>query len=388
MVRIEVDAGEQAGDVGVLRIGGVKFFQQRDGLGSFGGIVGGKIGAGDESGEGGIGWVGGEGGREQSFGVCGAALGEQDVGQRGDSLRVASLFGEGEVAAVGALCGGQVGGGLGDLGGKHDVFGGLGREVEGGEQLGGGGRGIGRRGLLFEPGQGAEGACLEGGRDVGELGCGEELAAGLGRARRAGQQQAEGDVWGGEEWVGGDGLAVAGLSGEGFRVWRGWVRGFRSEGFEGEAEVVEHLGVVGGLGVEASEDFEGGGEVAGGQRVVGLLDERGFGRGFAVGVGEVLCGERGCGEQSGEKEYGRAANPRVAANPRIAIELRYMGHPISVCKAGSHALYRSPHFSLERRTLKRPLGCRRSRRTLKSLRRQCTWSPTCMGTASWPSTVR
>jgi hypothetical protein len=98
-------------------------------------------------------------------------------------------------------------------------------------------------------------------------------------------------------------LAVAGLGGEGFGVWRGWVRGFRSEGFEGEAEVVEDLGVVGGLGVEAGEDFECGGKVAGGQRVVGLLDERGLGRGFAVGVGEVLRGEI-CGEEnSGEKKY-------------------------------------------------------------------------------------
>ena len=41
VVRIEVDAGEQAGDVGVLRIGGVEFFQQRGGLGDLGGIVGG-----------------------------------------------------------------------------------------------------------------------------------------------------------------------------------------------------------------------------------------------------------------------------------------------------------------------------------------------------------
>ncbi len=191
--------------------------------------------------------------------------------------------------------------------------------------------GLERRGLLVELGQRAEGACLERGRGVGELGRGEQLAAGLDGARRAGQQQAEGYVWGGEERIGGDGLAIVELSGGGFGIWRGWVRGFRSEGFESEAEVVEDLGVVGGLGVEAGEDFEGGGKVAGGQRVVGLLDERGLGRGFAVGVGEVLRGERGCGEERGEEEYGRAANPR------IAIELRCMGHPIIACKVETHA---------------------------------------------------
>jgi hypothetical protein len=123
---------------------------------------------------------------------------------------------KGEVAAVGALGGGQVGGGLGDLGGEQDVFGGLGREVEGGEQFGGGGRGVGS--LLVELGQGAEGAGLERGRGVWELGCGEQLAACLDRAPRAGQQQAEGNVRGGEERVGGDGLPVAGLGGEGFGV--------------------------------------------------------------------------------------------------------------------------------------------------------------------------
>ena len=196
----------------------MKFFQQRGGLDGFGGIVGGKIGAGEQSGERGIGWVGGEGGREQGFGVGWAALGQQDVGERGDGLRVLRV--EGEVAAVGALGSGQVCGRLGDLGGKLYVFGGLGGEVEGGEQLGGGCRGIGRRGLLVEPGQGAVGAGLQGGRGVGELGRGEQLAAGLGGARRTGQQQAERDVRGGEERIGGDGLAVVRLGGEGLGAGR------------------------------------------------------------------------------------------------------------------------------------------------------------------------
>ena len=88
VVGIQVDAGQQAGDVGVLRIGGVEFFQQRRGLSDLGGIVGSEVGAGEQGGEGGVGWVGGEGGREQSFGVGGAVLGKQDVGKRGDGLRV------------------------------------------------------------------------------------------------------------------------------------------------------------------------------------------------------------------------------------------------------------------------------------------------------------
>ena len=163
-----------------------------------------------------------------------------------------------------------------------------------------------------EPGQGAEGAGLERGRGVGELGCGEQLAAGLGGARRAGQQQAERNVRGGKERVGGDGLAVVGLGGGSFGVWRGWSWGFRAEGFEGEAEVVEDLGVVGELGVEAGENLKRGGKVAGGQRVVGLLDERGLRRGFAVGVGEVLRGECGCEKQSGEEEGHGAAQPLLA----------------------------------------------------------------------------
>jgi hypothetical protein len=47
VVRVDVDAGEQAGDVGVLGIGGVQFFQQRRGECVLGGIAGGKVGAGD-----------------------------------------------------------------------------------------------------------------------------------------------------------------------------------------------------------------------------------------------------------------------------------------------------------------------------------------------------
>ena len=114
-----------------------------------------------------------------------------------------------------------------------------------------------------EPGEGAEGAGLEGGVRVGEGDGGVELGVGLGGARRAGEQQAQSDARGGEERVGVDGLAVAGLGvrrvGSGVC---GGCGGGRRQSFEGEAEVVEDLGVVGGLGVEGGEDLEGGGEVA------------------------------------------------------------------------------------------------------------------------------
>ena len=203
--------------------------------------------------------MGGKGGREQGFGVGGVVFGEQDVGEGGDGLRGLRRCREGEIAAVGPFGGGQVCGGFGDLGGKEDVFGGLGCEIEGCEQLGGGGGGVGRRLRVpdkVEAGESAEGAGFERGRDVREMGRGEQLAAGLGGAVGAGEQQAERDVRGGEERVGGNGLAVAGFGGEGLWTVRGgWSGVSRTEGFEGEAEVVEELGVVGGLGVEVGEDL-------------------------------------------------------------------------------------------------------------------------------------
>ena len=60
-------------------------------------------------------------------------LGEQDVCEGGGSLRGFGIgaFGEGEVAAVGALGCGKVGGGFGDLGGEEDVFGEFGGELDG-----------------------------------------------------------------------------------------------------------------------------------------------------------------------------------------------------------------------------------------------------------------
>ena len=107
--------------------------------------------------------------------------------------------------------------------------------------------------------------------------------------------------------VGGDGLAVVRLGGGSLGVLCGWGRhgwgwGFRAKSFEGQSEVVDDLWVVGELSAETVEDFERGGEVAGCQRVVGLLDEGGLRSGFAIGVREVLRGERGSEVQSGKKE--------------------------------------------------------------------------------------
>jgi hypothetical protein len=74
------------------------------------------------------------------------------------------------------------------------------------------------------------------------------------------------------------------------------------EAFEGEAKVVEDLGIVGGLGVEGGEEAEGGGEVGGGEGVVGLLDEGSGGGGFGLGLREVLCEEHG--GEGGRQEQG------------------------------------------------------------------------------------
>ena len=80
--------------------------------------------------------------------------------------------------------------------------------------------------------------------------------------------------------------------------------GLDSRASRGQTQVVEDLGVVGGLGVEVGEDLECGGQVSGGERVVGLLDEGGAGCGLRVGVGEVLRGERE-GEQRKRDEEPR-----------------------------------------------------------------------------------
>jgi hypothetical protein len=59
------------------------------------------------------------------------------------------------------------------------------------------------------------------------------------------------------------------------------------------------------LGVEAGEDLEGGGEVTGGEGVVGLLDGSGERGGLGVRVGEILRRESGGadeGEGDGEEK--------------------------------------------------------------------------------------
>jgi len=119
-------------------------------------------------------------------------------------------------------------------------------------------------------------------------------------------------VRGGEAGVGGDGRAVAGFGSGGgscrlqdVGCWWGGCGGGRGgdgcwlQRFEGEAEVVEDLGIVGRLRVEAGEQLERGGKIAAGEGLVGLLGEGGLGRRCGVGMGEVLRGEVG-GEGSAE----------------------------------------------------------------------------------------
>jgi hypothetical protein len=75
------------------------------------------------------------------------------------------------------------------------------------------------------------------------------------------------------------------------------------------------LGVVGRLRVEAGEELEGGGKIAGGERVVGLLDEGGLRCGLGVGVREVLRrdvgGENGAQESRDEREALEAGGARL-----------------------------------------------------------------------------
>ena len=154
--------------------------------------------------------------------------------------------------------------------------------------------------VKVETGEGAECVGFESGLRVREGGRGGELGVGLLESATASEKQAESDVRGGEGRAGSDGFAVGGLG-----VGVGGL-----DGFQGEPEVVEDLRVTGGEGVEVGEDLEGGGEVAGGEGVVGLLDQGGRGGGLGVGVVEVLC-VRGWGrgdESSCEQERGGAAS--------------------------------------------------------------------------------
>ena len=160
----QADAGEQAGDRGAVGDFGVEGFDQRGSLGDLGGVARIEVGLGELCGEAGIAGRVCECGNEQGFGVSRMVLGEQNVGKRGGRLGI--VGGDGEVAAIGVLGGGQVGGGFGDFGGEQDVFGLLGGQFQGGEEVGGGGAGVGARGVLrvaveVETGEGAEGAGFE-----------------------------------------------------------------------------------------------------------------------------------------------------------------------------------------------------------------------------------
>ena len=76
-----------------------------------------------------------ERGSEDGLSVREVVLGQQDVGESGGDLGVAVGGGQGEIAAVGQLGSGEIGGGVGDLGGEEDVVGLLRGQADGGEQL-------------------------------------------------------------------------------------------------------------------------------------------------------------------------------------------------------------------------------------------------------------
>ncbi len=88
MAGFEVDAGEQAGDVGVFGVGGVEFIEQRGGLGNLRVVTGGEVGLGELGSEAGIAGRARECGGEQGFRVGWMVFGEQNVGEGGGGLGV------------------------------------------------------------------------------------------------------------------------------------------------------------------------------------------------------------------------------------------------------------------------------------------------------------
>ena len=73
---------------------GVEGFEERCGVGDFGGVSGGEVGCGELRGEDGVGLgMSGEGRGEEGFGFGGVVLGEQDVGEGGGGGGVGSLPG-------------------------------------------------------------------------------------------------------------------------------------------------------------------------------------------------------------------------------------------------------------------------------------------------------
>ena len=112
---------------------------------------------------------------------------------------------------------------------------------------------------------------------------------GEGELAAAGEEEAEGEVRVEVCGVGGDGAAVGGLGGGGLG------RGF-GEGVLGEGEVVEEMGVVGGLFGEGGEELEGGGVVVLVEGFVGLGQE---------GVLFLVLGLTGVRGAGGELGVGR-----------------------------------------------------------------------------------
>ena len=140
---------------------------------------------------------------------------------------------DGEYPAVGCFGGGKFVAGFGQFSGEQDVVGGFGGDFEGGQKFV---AGVGRARVLVDAGEGAIGSGLDG-WVVGGEGCGfVEFNSGVGQLAAAGEEEAEGYVRLEEVGVGDDGFAVGGFGGGGL-----------VQGILGEAEIVEEMGVVGGL---------------------------------------------------------------------------------------------------------------------------------------------
>ena len=117
VIGFEVNASQKTGDGGVIGVPGVEGFEQYGCEGDFVGISGGEVGLSELGGKGGIAGVLVESWFKEGFGVSGAAVGEEDMGEGGGGSGVVGGGGESEIAAVGLLGGGDVVGGGGYLGG-------------------------------------------------------------------------------------------------------------------------------------------------------------------------------------------------------------------------------------------------------------------------------
>ncbi len=180
-----VKAGELTCDRRAVRLGGVEFFEDGDGLGE---LVLRRVEVGELGAERDV--VGGLGESlgQQSLGLIGLLLADQQVDEACGGIGRARLGGE--QAAIGGFGSGEIAGGLGKLGGEEDVVRGLGGELERGEQVR---AGCGRiAGKLVEPGERTPGAGLQSRVGSVERGCGGQSAwASLGWPLRASSSPSE-----------------------------------------------------------------------------------------------------------------------------------------------------------------------------------------------------